>query len=844
MASELEEPTGTEAPETSSELKKKVVDQATEASIQVQDDPSRSSLHYGEELDLETATQSDNIGGLAEQFERPGQADDTQTALSDNSATNDDMRAATSSQTTTSSSAQAMPSPAPAQDATIQALPPENPADTDRTESIGIQETGQALPTSDTNAQDPPPEVGRANNEDLNEGPSDVSLSANSVAENAQGAVIGTLNVADVDQGDTHSFTLSDARFEVVDGTVKLKDGVALDHEEAAQITLDVTATDSAGAEFTQSFEINVAEMPDVTVGTGFHASYFDVDQRLSKIDDIDWDSAPTHQELVGDINYTNSSNSFWEGGSKDTFGTKITGNIEVEEGGTFNFHIGADDGVVLYINGVEIVENDGLHGFRTRSGDVELEPGTHVVEVRYFENYGHAGLKVEWDGPGIDGREVLSASDTSDLQTVNGMPVSLELDIEPMDDAVGSVHYMLDGLPEGTIVQAGEQISEIGENGSVDVTGWDTSIMFITPPIEFIGQIDAQLTTEVMLDNGDVVSNSIDIDISVDAAQFEPPTVQVQSGFHASYYDVDHSLRKLDDINWEGEPTHEEVVGNIDYQNGSGSFWENGSTDTFGAKITGEISVEEGGVYDFFVGGDDGVALFVNGVEVIDNDGLHGFRTRSGEIELEPGTHVIEVRYFENYGHAGLKLEWDGPDTDGRELVQADADLVVIEDGTLALQLDADVSGPVTISGLPDNTILISGEDSIVSSGSEVDLTGWDLDFIEFMPPSGFVGEIEATVNISGKAFNGEAIETQQEFTISVGDVENSMTKQSDIDEMLLASQPSEDSSEAGWADGNDSANDTSVESDGDAMEEPVENTDSADQSYESFETYERQDW
>jgi len=57
--------------------------------------------------------------------------------------------------------------------------------------------------------------------------------------------VIGDLSLSDVDAGDSHTFAVSDDRFEVVDGQLKLKEGVTLDYEEADSI--DVTVTTQAG---------------------------------------------------------------------------------------------------------------------------------------------------------------------------------------------------------------------------------------------------------------------------------------------------------------------------------------------------------------------------------------------------------------------------------------------------------------------------------------------------------------------------------------------------------------------------------------------------------------------
>ncbi|MES9875652.1 MAG: immunoglobulin-like domain-containing protein [Candidatus Sedimenticola sp. 1PA] len=82
-----------------------------------------------------------------------------------------------------------------------------------------------------------------------------------SVTENAAGAVVGTLFTSDVDVDDTHTYEISDNRFEVVDGVVKLQDGVSLDHEEAESIDIEVTTTDSGGLSHTETFTVNVADI-------------------------------------------------------------------------------------------------------------------------------------------------------------------------------------------------------------------------------------------------------------------------------------------------------------------------------------------------------------------------------------------------------------------------------------------------------------------------------------------------------------------------------------------------------------------------------------------------------
>ncbi len=85
------------------------------------------------------------------------------------------------------------------------------------------------------------------------------------VYEEDPGAEIGTLSVFDPDVGDTHSFTVSDSRFEVIsingENILKLKDGVALDYETETQVSVEVTVTDSGGLSDTETIVIDVIDV-------------------------------------------------------------------------------------------------------------------------------------------------------------------------------------------------------------------------------------------------------------------------------------------------------------------------------------------------------------------------------------------------------------------------------------------------------------------------------------------------------------------------------------------------------------------------------------------------------
>ncbi len=107
----------------------------------------------------------------------------------------------------------------------------------------------------------------------VNEAPTSLSLSANTVADNASGANVGILTVADVDAGDPHTFIVSDSRFEVVGNQLKLKSGQSLDFETELSVELQITARDTGGFEISDSFTIHVTDINEAPTSISLSAN-------------------------------------------------------------------------------------------------------------------------------------------------------------------------------------------------------------------------------------------------------------------------------------------------------------------------------------------------------------------------------------------------------------------------------------------------------------------------------------------------------------------------------------------------------------------------------------------
>ena len=84
----------------------------------------------------------------------------------------------------------------------------------------------------------------------------------------------------------------------------------------------------------------------------------------------------------------------------EDFFGFIFEGVIEAPETGVYEFMTISDDGSVLYIDDVKVVDNDGSHAPVRASGKIALEKGYHTFKLMYFEDYEGEELGWGWRKP------------------------------------------------------------------------------------------------------------------------------------------------------------------------------------------------------------------------------------------------------------------------------------------------------------------------------------------------------------------------------------------------------------------------------------------------------------
>ncbi len=85
-----------------------------------------------------------------------------------------------------------------------------------------------------------------------------------------------------------------------------------------------------------------------------------------------------------------------------DNYGLQFKCALNIPADGDYTFYLASDDGSRLYLDGKELINNDGAHGMVEAAGKIALMSGKHKLEVRYFQQGGAQELNVSLEGPGM----------------------------------------------------------------------------------------------------------------------------------------------------------------------------------------------------------------------------------------------------------------------------------------------------------------------------------------------------------------------------------------------------------------------------------------------------------
>jgi len=128
------------------------------------------------------------------------------------------------------------------------------------------------------NTSDPPISTFNITINNVNESPTNIQISKNTIDENSpNGTVIGTLNTTDPDVNNTFTYSLVDnanGRFAINGNQLIVADGTKLDYETNQKHTITIRTQDQGGLTYDKSFDINLIDVADSSVIAFSQANY------------------------------------------------------------------------------------------------------------------------------------------------------------------------------------------------------------------------------------------------------------------------------------------------------------------------------------------------------------------------------------------------------------------------------------------------------------------------------------------------------------------------------------------------------------------------------------------
>jgi LysM repeat protein len=338
------------------------------------------------------------------------------------------------------------------------------------------------------------------------------------------------------------------------------------------------------------------------------------------------------------------------QGVGPDTFSVRWTATPTLAAGGTYRFHVQADDGVRLWLDGTLVVDEWHLAGNKTYTVDREVTAGKHGLQVDYYEQTGNAFIKVWWERLGAAIPSDAWVAEYYGNRSFEGPAlVSRQEPAIAYDWGTGPPlpGFRLDDFTvrwqrDWSLSEANYRLTVRVDDG---VRVW----------------VDGRLVIDEWRDSGGA-TYSEDFYLPEGSHRFK---VEYYEATGTAMIHVD--LVPLSQIfNWRGEyfnnihlqgsPAAERQEGAIDFNWGNKSPIAGVTADYFSVRWTGEFPFA-GGTYQFYARADDGIRVFVDGVAIIDEWHLATDRTYWAGITLNAGTHVVKVEYFELTGDALAKL-------------------------------------------------------------------------------------------------------------------------------------------------------------------------------------------
>jgi hypothetical protein len=152
-----------------------------------------------------------------------------------------------------------------------------------------------------------------------------------------------------------------------------------------------------------------------------------------------------------------------------------------------------------------------------------------------------------------------------------------------------------------------------------------------------------------------------------------QPAEATLKPGLAVGY--VRLMTRTVEDVQEETDFEAGPPLAGLDYHTGSDNVLTSRWNDGVGARITGFIKLPEAGRYLLAMESNDGVRVYLNDKQIINDPGVHSDQfSPNAEVNASaPGWYALKIFYFERKSTSTLRMYWQRPGTDKFEIVPAE---------------------------------------------------------------------------------------------------------------------------------------------------------------------------